>query len=142
MVSVKELRVCFHDLNITTRTTIGQILRVPTGEIAFAYPKDARLSQTDTNPYPEGWRPHIITWQRYAATERVVQDLYGLTLIHRVNVVLDAAVPGRLSIIGTRKLFSSWGTDTSRLEGEKETKIAPDWIVVDGDAKPRPFSLI
>ncbi|KAJ8126450.1 hypothetical protein O1611_g7186 [Lasiodiplodia mahajangana] len=83
---------------------------------------------------PEGWSPYVTPWQRYASSERIVQDLYGLTLIHRVNVALDAAVPSQqLSIIGTPKKFSSWGTETSRLEGENETKIAPDWALIYGD---------
>ncbi|RYC57103.1 hypothetical protein CHU98_g9105 [Xylaria longipes] len=153
--------------NMTTRITISQVLRVPAGEIAFTYPRDARPSQIDKkyetlrverrglrrwnsfqeNPaclqayldrhsaYPEGWRPYVTAWQRYAASERIVQDLYGLTVIHRVNVALDAAVPGQqLSIIGTPKHFPSWGTETSRPEGGKETRIAPDWVVVYGDS--------
>ncbi|KAI0466907.1 hypothetical protein F4859DRAFT_526389 [Xylaria cf. heliscus] len=83
----------------------------------------------------ESWRPYITAWQRYAATERIVQDLYGLTLITRVNVALDASVRSQnLSIIGTPKHFPSWGTETSRAEGETETTIAPDWAVVYGDS--------
>ncbi|RYP54105.1 hypothetical protein DL768_001107 [Monosporascus sp. mg162] len=91
-------------------------------------------------PYPDGWQPRVVAWQRYAASERMVQDLYALTLIHRVNIALDAAfeIPDELSIIGTPKYFPSLGTEHSRSEGEGETKIAPDWMVVEGDADQPP----
>ncbi|RYO80968.1 hypothetical protein DL762_007374 [Monosporascus cannonballus] len=68
-----------------------------------------------------------------------MQDFHGLALIHRVNVALDTAAPGRLSIVGTPKHFPSWGTEVSRAEGaEKTTRIAPDWMIVNGDAGDPP----
>ncbi|KAJ2987182.1 hypothetical protein NUW58_g4644 [Xylaria curta] len=93
----------------------------------------------NVTPYQKGWKPHIVPWQRYAASERIVQDLYALTLIHRVNVALDAAVPGRLSIIGTPMYFPSWGNEASRSEGQEErNKIAPDWALVLGNGSNLP----
>ncbi|RYO85069.1 hypothetical protein DL766_006528 [Monosporascus sp. MC13-8B] len=91
------------------------------------------------SPYKKGWQPYIVPWQRYAASKRMVQDLHSLTLIHRVNVALDAAASGRLSIVRTPKHFPSWGTEVSRAEGAEETtRIAPDWMIVDGDASDPP----
>ncbi|KAI0448268.1 hypothetical protein F5B21DRAFT_166498 [Xylaria acuta] len=120
--------------NMTTRITTSQVLRVPTGELAFTYPRDPRPSQNDKkyeglrverrglrrwnsfqeNPaclqayldrycaYPEGWRPYVTAWQRYAASERMVQDVYGLTLIHRVNNCLSLEHPSTF-LVGGRK---------------------------------------
>ncbi|KAI3322827.1 hypothetical protein HD806DRAFT_115708 [Xylariaceae sp. AK1471] len=102
-------------------------------------PAHLQVYLRDVTPYQKGWKPHIVPWQRYAASERMVQDLYGLTLIHRVNVALDTAVPGRLSIIGTPKYFPSWGNEASRSEGQEErNKIAPDWALVLGDGGDPP----
>ncbi|GAW17469.1 hypothetical protein ANO14919_069260 [Xylariales sp. No.14919] len=93
----------------------------------------------NVTPYWADWKPCIIPWQRLAASERMVQDLYGLTLIHRVNVALDAAVPGGLCMIGTPRHFPSWGNENSRSEGEEERNtIAPDWALVVGDGDPPP----
>lgn len=93
---------------------------------------------SNDTPYQVGWKPHITSWQRYAASERIVQDVYASSLIHRVNVALDVVAPNHLSIIGTPRQFPSWGTETSRLEGEEEKKIAPDWVLVYGDGRTPP----
>lgn len=101
-------------------------------------PAHLRAYLSNDTPYQVGWKPRITSWQRYAASERIVQDLYASSLIHRVNVALDVAAPNHLSIIGTPRQFPSWGTETSRLEGEEEKKIAPDWVLVYGDRRTPP----
>lgn len=58
--------------------------------------------------YPEVWRPYVTAWQRYAASERIVQDLYGLTLIHRVNNWLSFERPSA-SPVGVRRQASPKG---------------------------------
>ncbi|KAL9114301.1 MAG: hypothetical protein Q9227_001723 [Pyrenula ochraceoflavens] len=83
------------------------------------------------SPYPVHWRPQIVSWQRLATSERMVQDLYASTLIHRVNVALHATIPSGLAIIGTPKHFPSLGTEASK--GGRNPSVAPDWVVVYGD---------
>ncbi|RWA03711.1 hypothetical protein EKO27_g11396 [Xylaria grammica] len=93
----------------------------------------------NVTPYCASWKPCIVPWQRLAASERMVQDLYALTLIHRVNVALDSAVPRGLCMIGTPRHFPSWGNENSRSEGQEERNtIAPDWALVVGDGDPPP----
>lgn len=90
-------------------------------------------------PHSIDWKLFIVLWQRYASSERMIQDLFSLSLIYRVNVAFYSAGEDtkRMSIIGQPTYFYSLGGH-DHPEGKGETTIAPDWMVVMGNADGPP----
>ncbi|KAK2616276.1 hypothetical protein QQS21_000710 [Conoideocrella luteorostrata] len=86
---------------------------------------------------PAGWKPPVVRWTRYLASETNMVDFLKSTLMLRLNIALNAISPG-LSIIGTSKHFNSYGADDNRIEGAPEVHIGPDLPVVDGDLASPP----
>ncbi|KAH9907251.1 hypothetical protein F4778DRAFT_721181 [Xylariomycetidae sp. FL2044] len=87
---------------------------------------------------PTGWRPLIVPWARYAGSETNVADLLKSTLILRLSLALDAISSGTMSIVSTPKHFPSYGTDDNRTDGDFETLIGPDLVVLDGNLNALP----
>ncbi|KAI0399636.1 hypothetical protein F4802DRAFT_588740 [Xylaria palmicola] len=138
---------------------VRQILKVPSGEISFSYPKIPlrnginrrfqtlrverqglrRWDSFEEDPryleaYLErpvtitpGWQPLILDgWGRFVSSETMVLNQYQSNMILRVNIALQASLPGAAIISEPRRF--SWSGDQ-----ELDTQIAPDLVVVHGN---------
>ncbi|KAL6837449.1 hypothetical protein V8C40DRAFT_279322 [Trichoderma camerunense] len=76
------------------------------------------------------WEPQVPTFARVIYNERQLEALYLLTLITRVNIALDKAIPSeedRIAIVIGPGAFES-------VSPEADAKsLKPDWIVVQGN---------
>ncbi|KAL7908600.1 hypothetical protein GGI35DRAFT_451586 [Trichoderma velutinum] len=76
------------------------------------------------------WRPHVPEFARVIYCERQLEALYLQTLITRVNIALDKAIPPeeeRITIVVGPGAFESVTVESSA------ERVLPDWIVVQGN---------
>ncbi|UKZ75562.1 hypothetical protein TrVFT333_003249 [Trichoderma virens FT-333] len=87
------------------------------------------MAQCLLMPCEMRWEPQIPRFARIIYSERQLEALYLQTLITRVNIALDHAIPSgedRISIVVGPGAFESVSS-----EGNVE-RLLPDWIVVQG----------
>ncbi|KAJ5751500.1 uncharacterized protein N7511_008465 [Penicillium nucicola] len=82
------------------------------------------------------WQAWISDVARVIYSERMLENLYSSTLITRVNIALQQAIPPgdhRITIITCPGAFDSHDPD---VKGGKRTVILPDWIALEGEYNP------
>lgn len=85
-------------------------------------------------PRWQAWLPDLA---RVIYNERQLESLYYNTLITRVNIAFQNAIPSEdphLTVIVCPGPFDSYRIDST------ETTILPDWVVVEGTHKPHDVS--
>ncbi|KAK4059813.1 hypothetical protein Trihar35433_10629 [Trichoderma harzianum] len=81
-------------------------------------------------PCAVSWEPQIPKFARVVYSERQLEALFLQTLITRVNIALDKAIPPneeRIAILVGPGAFESVSAEAS------VQRLLPDWIVVQGD---------
>ncbi|KKO97232.1 hypothetical protein THAR02_10665 [Trichoderma harzianum] len=81
-------------------------------------------------PCAVSWEPQIPRFARVVYSERQLEALFLQTLITRVNIALDKAIPPneeRIAILVGPGAFESVSAEAS------VQRLLPDWIVVQGD---------
>jgi hypothetical protein len=93
--------------------------------------RDALKQEVITN-----WHAWISAADRVIYSERMLENLYSMTLITRVKIALENAFSSDdrpVTIIACPGAFDSHDPD---VRGGKETVILPDWVVLEASSKP------
>ncbi|KAK4084398.1 uncharacterized protein Triagg1_878 [Trichoderma aggressivum f. europaeum] len=83
-----------------------------------------------SRPCAVEWEPQVPRFARIVYSERQLEALFLQTLITRVNIALDKAIPAneeRIAILVGPGAFESVSAEAS------VQRLIPDWIVVQGD---------
>lgn len=100
-------------------------------------PKISASLDITFTPWWQVWMPDLA---RIIYNERQLESLYYNTLITRVNIALEHAIPPedpRITVVVCPGSFNSYDPHSS--DG-KETLILPDWIVIEGTYTPQDVS--
>lgn len=96
-------------------------------------PKLSRYLETEFTCQWQAWIPDMA---RVIYSERMLESLFFSTLITRVNIALQNAIPSgdcHVTIIACPGAFDSHNPD---MKGGKNTVILPDWVALECDYKP------